>query len=71
MHPDFSEFSYGYAVTEELATKNNARVIAAPRFPSFYEEGRKGGYDVKAPLIGKPVFLQFKLSDYLERRNAK
>ena len=71
MHSDFSEFSYGYAVTEELATKNKAKVIAAPRFPSLYEEGRKGGYDVKIPLAGTPVFLQFKLSDYLERRNAK
>lgn len=71
MHSDFSEFSYGYAVTEELATNNKAKVIAAPRFPSLYEEGKKGGYDVKIPIAGKPVFLQFKLSDYLERRNAK
>lgn len=71
MHSDFSEFSYGYAVTEELVTKNKAKIIAAPRFPSLYEEGKKGGYDVKIPLAGKPAFLQFKLSDCLERRNAK
>lgn len=71
MHSDFSEFSYGYAVTEELATKNNAKVIGAPRFPSLYEEGKTGGYDVNIPFRGKPVFLQFKLSDYLERRNAR
>lgn len=71
MHSDFSEFSYGYAVTEELATQNKAKIVAAPRFPSLYEEGKTGGYDVKLPMAGKPVFLQFKLSDYLERRNAK
>lgn len=71
MYPDFSEFSYGYAVTEEIVTKYKARVIGAPRFPSLYEEGKKGGYDVKIPLKGIPIFLQFKLSDYLERTNAK
>ncbi len=71
MHSDFSEFSYSYAVTEELVTKNKAKVIGAPRFPSLYEEGKKGGYDVNIPLSGKPVFLQFKLSEYLERTNAR
>ncbi|MGN6528276.1 MAG: hypothetical protein ACTHL8_17945 [Burkholderiaceae bacterium] len=72
MKPDFSEFSYGYAVTEELVSKHKAAVIAAPLFPSLYEEGKSGGgYDVKIPLVGKPVFLQFKLSDQLQRSNAK
>ena len=71
MNPNFSEFSYGYAVTEELVTAMKAAVVAAPVFPSLYEEGKKGGYDVKIPLMGKPVFLQFKLSEYLERTNAK
>lgn len=72
MKPDFSEFSYGYAVTEELASSLNARLIGSPIFPSLYEEGQKGGgYDVKLPTSGRALFLQFKLSDYLERRNAK
>jgi hypothetical protein len=72
MKPDFSEFSYGYAVTEELVAKNKASLIAAPLFPSLYGEGKEGGgYDVKIPTIGTPVFLQFKLSDQLERKNAK
>lgn len=72
MKPDFSEFSYGYAVTEELVSAHKAAVIAAPLFPSLYEEGKAGGgYDVKIPLAGKPVFLQFKLSDQLERSNSK
>ena len=72
MKPDFSEFSYGYAATEELVAKHKASLIAAPLFPSLYDEGKAGGgYDVKIPIAGTPVFLQFKLSDQLERKNAK
>lgn len=72
MRPDFSEFSYGYAATEEIVTLNKATLVAAPLFPSLYEEGKTGGgYDVKIPIKGTPVFLQFKLSDCLERKNAK
>ena len=72
MKPDFSEFSYGYAVTEELVTRSRAFLVAAPLFPSLYEEGQAGGgYDVKIPLHGIPLFLQFKLSDRLERKSAK
>ncbi len=72
MKPDISEFSYGYAVTEELVAKHKARIIAAPTFPSLYEEGKTGGgYDVKIPIRGTPVFLQFKLSDCLKTKNAK
>lgn len=72
MKPDFSEFSYGYAVTEELVTRSRAFLVAAPLFPSLYEEGQAGGgYDVKIPLYGIPLFLQFKLSDRMERKSAK
>lgn len=72
MKPDISEFSYGYAVTEELVAKARATVIAAPIFPSLYQEGQKGGgYDVEVPLKGSPIFLQFKLSDHLKRSSAK
>lgn len=72
MKPDISEFSYGYAVTEELVAKHKARIVAAPAFPTLYKEGKAGGgYDVKIPIRGTPVFLQFKLSDCLQTRNAK
>lgn len=72
MKPDFSEFSYGYAVTEELVSVHKAAIVAAPLFPSLYKEGKAGGgYDVRIPISGTPVFLQFKLSDQLERTNAK
>ncbi|MGN8160354.1 hypothetical protein ACS8YF_16970 [Salinisphaera sp. SWV1] len=72
MKPDISEFSYGYAITEELAAKLGAKLIGAPTFPSLYQEGKiGGGYDVKIPLRATPIFLQFKLSDYLKRSSAK
>jgi hypothetical protein len=71
MSPDFSEFSYGYAVTEEIVASLKAVVVGAPVFPSLYEEGKKGGYDVKIPLAGIPIFLQFKLSDYLKKKSAR
>jgi len=70
MKPDISEFSYGYAVTHELASKY--KLISAPEFPTLYKEGKKGGgYDVKLPFKLFPLFLQFKLSDCLEKTSAK
>ena len=72
MKPQFSEFSYGYAVTEELVSLYRAFLIAAPMFPSLYDEGQLGGgYDVQIPISGRPVFLQFKLSDQLKGKNSK
>lgn len=71
MEPSFSEFSYGYAITSELVTGSFGPVVGAPVFPSLYAEGKKGGgYDVKIPYEGVPLFLQFKLSHYLCRSNA-
>lgn len=70
MKSTFSEFSYGYAVTEELMKICKAKSPGAPIFPSLYEEGKSGGYDVKIPTKGKPIFLQFKLTDCLTTRNA-
>lgn len=66
---NFSEFSYGFALTDELIHWYGTTLTAAPIFPSLQEEGRVGGgYDVKLP--GIPLFLQFKLSDRMERNNA-
>lgn len=66
-----SEFSYGYALTENLATNPRFAVVAAPVFPSLIQEGRQGGYDVSILLSGIPVFMQFKISEYLSRYNAR
>lgn len=71
MNPDISEFSYGYAMTEELIYSSGLAIQAAPLFPSLIEEGRTGGgYDVKIPFSGFPLFLQFKLSDRMVRNTA-
>lgn len=71
MDPTFSEFSYGYALTQELASGRFGSLIAAPIFPSLVREGRSGGgYDIHLPFVGAPLFLQFKLSHYLHRSNA-
>lgn len=72
MKPDISEFSYGYALTEELVNRSGLSVSAAPLFPSLIQEGRSGGgYDVMLPFTGFPLFLQFKLSHCMVRDSAK
>jgi hypothetical protein len=63
MKSQFSEFTYGYTLVEELS--RSCKFSAMPTFPSLIEEGKIGGYDVKLQLSGLPLFLQFKLSDYL------
>ena len=71
MTPSISEFSYGYAVTSEVVKLLGASIAAAPQFPTLYAEGQAGGgYDVKI-VGGTPLFLQFKLSHYMGRSNAK
>ena len=71
MKPNISEFSYGYALTEELAKGFGKSITAAPVFPSLYQEGKKGGgWDVKLEKGGIPLFLQFKLSHYLKTASA-
>jgi hypothetical protein len=67
----FSEFSYGYCVTEDLVVGQNMPLTAAPVFPSLVQEGQSGvGYDVRFELPGIPLFLQFKLVDQMVRGNA-
>lgn len=69
MIPEISEFSYGFALTNELV--GWMALSAAPIFPSLIEEGKKGGgYDLKLDQPGAPVYLQFKRADYMSRRSA-
>lgn len=70
MNPMISEFSYGYALTEELATGYRNQLRGAPVFPSLIEEGTTGGHDLELPLVGAPMFLQFKLSHYMKNSSA-
>ena len=63
MKPEISEFSYGYALIDELINWHGTILTAAPVFPSLYQEGQPGGgYDVMLQRPGILLFLQFKLS---------
>jgi hypothetical protein len=67
--PEISEFSYGFALTNEIVGWANLKV--APIFPSLIEEGKHGGgYDVKLDTPGIPLYLQFKRADCMKRRTA-
>jgi len=67
----FSEFSYGYCLTEDLVVGQGMPLVAAPVFPSLIEEGQPGfGYDVRFDRPGTPLFLQFKLVHQMVRSNA-
>jgi len=47
-------------------------LVAAPVFPSLYQEGQAGGgWDVQLSRPGLPLFLQFKLSDLMTRRTCR
>jgi len=70
MEPKISEFSYGYALTEELANWPGAGLSAYPLFPSLNAEGRLG-YDLRLIYGSVPLFLQFKLSHLMVRSYVK
>ncbi len=65
----YSEFSFGYAFTENLVRSSAAGPPAAPRFPNLQEEGQLG-YDVQLTAGGVPLFLQFKLPERMVRTTA-
>jgi hypothetical protein len=70
MTPEISEFSYGFALTNEIV--GWAPVAAAPLFPSLIEEGKAGGgYDVALNLSGVALYLQFKRADCMVRATAR
>jgi hypothetical protein len=70
MIPEISEFSYGFALTNEIVGWTALK--AAPVFPSLIEEGKKGGgYDVKLDMPGIPLYLQFKRADGMLRNTAR
>ncbi len=72
MKPNISEFSYGYALTDELIHWYGTPMTAAPVFPSLYQEGQAGGgYDAMLQRPGIPLFLQFKLSHCMIGSNAE
>ena len=71
MKSGISEFSFGYAVTEEIVRQQRHVMVGAPVFPSLYDEGRPGsGYDLLLQRVGFPLMLQFKLTQRMVKRSA-
>ncbi len=66
----FTEFSYGYAFTENLIRSSATGPAAAPVFPNLVQEGQLG-YDMKIDFPGVPLFFQFKLPERMVRHSAK
>lgn len=67
MKASFSEFSYGFALAFEIMSAISPAARGVPFFPSLQQEASLG-YDVNFTTAGWPLFLQFKLADYMTRR---
>ena len=67
MKVGYTEFSFGYAFTENLT--RSANPLVAPIFPNLIQEGRLG-YDVKIDLPSCPLYLQYKLPELMVRKSA-
>ncbi|WP_213544565.1 hypothetical protein [Vannielia litorea] len=66
----YTEFSYGYALTENLVRASSTGPATAPVFPNLVQEAQLG-YDVMLDFPVVPLFLQFKLPMLMVRNNAK
>ena len=69
MQLDYTEFSFGYAFTENLIRSASSRPRGAPFFPNLLQEAQLG-YDVRIDLPGCPLYLQFKLPELMVRNSA-
>lgn len=69
MKVGYTEFSYGYALTENIIRSMVARPKSAPFFPNLIQEAALG-YDVKIDRKSTPIFLQFKLPELMVRDTA-
>lgn len=65
----YTEFSFGYAFTENLIRSLSGQPVGAPVFPNLLQEGQLG-YDVRINLPGCPVFFQYKLPELMVRATA-
>lgn len=69
MRSELSEFSYGFAITAELRDVLRPWAVEAPVFPTLRDEARLG-WDVKLPVVGRSLFIQFKVAEALTRPSA-
>jgi hypothetical protein len=69
MKVGYTEFSFGYAFTENLMRSSPTRPTGAPVFPNLFQEGALG-YDIRINFPAAPLFLQYKLPELMRRGNA-
>ena len=65
----YTEFSYGYAFTENLIRSMPVTPLGAPIFPNLVQEAQ-AGFDVRINLPGLPLFFQYKLPELMLRNSA-
>lgn len=66
----YTEFSFGYAFTENLIRSGSSTTpTGAPVFPNLIQEAQLG-YDVRIDLPGCPLFFQYKLPELMVRNRA-
>jgi len=65
-----SEFTFGFGFLSEQTQRHWKDLRVAPVLPSLQQEQHEG-WDAQLPLTAADYYYQFKLSDYLERTNAK
>lgn len=68
-HIGLSEFSFGFAFLYERTQDEQANLVSFPVLPNLQQEAGLG-WDARLPLVGKDVYYQFKLSEYMRRANA-
>jgi hypothetical protein len=69
MKVGYTEFSFGYAFTENLMRSVTARPSGAPVFPNLNQEAELG-YDVRIDFPAAPLFFQYKLPELMVRSTA-
>jgi hypothetical protein len=70
MRLGYTEFSFGYAFTENLIRSSATGPKTAPIFPNLVQEAQKG-FDVRIDLPGLPLFFQYKLPELMRRDTAR
>jgi hypothetical protein len=65
----YTEFSYGYAFTENLIRSTASAPMGAPVFPNLIQEAQTG-YDIHLNFPGVPLFFQFKLPELMRKSTA-
>ncbi|RWB61868.1 MAG: hypothetical protein EOQ48_14055 [Mesorhizobium sp.] len=69
MKVGYTEFSFGYAFTENLIRSSPVAPVGAPVFPNLIQEG-VSGFDVRINFPATPLFLQYKLPELMRRGTA-